>query len=245
MQLFKTIQILFVGNSLTTRNNLPNMLQMMILRRGLGEGETVYTASIARPSVSLNSFTNDFYTDIFRQQRWTHVILQEQSDKLSLGTMFERKYTWPSATKIVSNLQEGVELVLYETMAHKGGNRVDDTYNLMQTRVTEGYENLAIELERVFPYLSINVCPVGRVWSKMIEDLVKLKKKPLVLLYTDSVHPSVSGTYLTSLVFFRLITGRQAKSIKLSYRPKGVSKWFAIRAQLITDRTMNDLEKEL
>ncbi len=239
--ILQTIRILFIGNSLVIRNNLPNMLQMMILKAGLYNGQTVAVSSIAKPSASFNTFTN-YKMLIESPNAWTHVVLQEQSDKLSLGLPFERNYVWPAALTLASyvNSNKPAKLLWYETMAHSGGNKVNDTYELMQERVITGYSNLNEVVKKTYPNLNTIVCPVGRVWKQMIKQLIVMKKNPLKILYIDSVHPTVSGTYLSSLVFYKIITLRKAKHIGFSYRPKGVSKWFVRMAQRVVDEVMDN-----
>lgn len=237
--ILQTLRILFIGNSLVIRNNLPNMLQMMILKRGLLPGQTVSVTSIAKPSASFNTFANSIndMNLIKSPNAWTHVILQEQSDKLSMGLPFEKVYVWPSAIKLSSAINDNhdAKLLWYQTMAHSGGNRLNDTYELMQQRIIEGYDNMNNEVVKIYPNLNTTICPVGKVWNATINKLIKMKKDPLKILYTDSVHPTVSGTYLVSLVFYKIITKRMARSIGLKYKPSGVSKWFALMVQKIID----------
>lgn len=243
--ILQTIRVLFVGNSLVIRNNLPNMLQMMILKRGLLPGQTVAVSSIATPSVSFNTFTGSKYKMLIESPNaWTHVVLQEQSDKLSLGLPFERNYVWPAALTLASyvNTNKPAKLLWYETMAHSGGNKINDTYELMQDRVIEGYYNLNEIVKKTYPDLNTTICPVGKVWERMIKELTNMKKNPLKILYIDSVHPTVSGTYLSSLVFYRIITSRNAKALRLYYKPSGVSKWFALKAQQVVDKVLDEIK---
>lgn len=237
--ILQTIRILFIGNSLVIRNNLPNMLQMMILRRGLLPGQTVSVTSIARPAASFNTFSSDknVRTLIKSPNAWTHVILQEQSDKLALGLPFEQNYVWPSALALASDINSNkpAKLLWYQTMAHSGGNRLNDTYDLMQDRIIEGYYNLDKITKQTYPDLNTTICTIGKVWKKMIEELNIMNKNPLKILYTDSIHPSISGTYLISLVFYKKITNRNARSLRFWYKPKRVSKWFIIKSQKIVD----------
>lgn len=248
--ILQTIRVLFVGNSLIIRNNLPNMLQMMILKKGLLQGQTVAISSIAKPAASFNTFasSNDYaggtvgdfvaYKMLIESPNaWTHVVLQEQSDKLSLGLPFERNYVWPAALKLSSyvNSNKPTKLLWYETMAHSGGNKINDTYELMQDRIITGYSNLNEIVKKTYPELNTTICPVGKVWNRVFKELIIMKKNPVKILYIDSVHPTVSGTYLSSLVFYKIITSRKARYIGLSYKPKGVSNWFVRIAQRLVD----------
>jgi hypothetical protein len=226
-----TIRILFVGNSLTIRNDLPGMVKGMILKKGLNKGQTLSVTDISKPSASFSEFANskESLRLISSPNAWTHVIFQEQSEKLSLGLPFEKIYTWPFARTLVSQVEKPVKIIWYQTMAHSGGSRINDSYALMQDRIITGYSNLNEMITQNFPDKTTDICPVGQVWKRAV------KNGFIKRLYIDSVHPSKIGTYLVALTFYRTITGRDAQTIGFSYLPKGVPRSFVKKAQMYVD----------
>jgi hypothetical protein len=66
----------------------------------------------------------------------------------------------------------------------------------MQTRLAEGYRDLAAEL-------GAEVASVGLAWAEA------LRRKPgLELWKRDGAHPSRSGSYLAVCVFYAVLSGR-------------------------------------
>lgn len=200
------LHILFIGNSLTARNDLSSMVRILI------PTSEVYTLTV--PGASLNVHTSNSATrSLIREGKWTHVVLQEQSDKLSFADRgFERIHVWPAAKLLASDVASiNATLVWYETPAHVGGNYVGDSFRAMQGRVAAGYASL----NAAVGYGNSKIAPVGRAFG-MASNATRPK------LFTDSVHPSKAGSYLAALVFYRTITGGPAQKTK--WAPRGLSK---------------------
>lgn len=211
-----SVRILFIGNSLTARNDLPDMVRHLIPTSIVVRAHTV-------PGATLNVHASNPTTrSLIRNGTWTHVVLQEQSEKLSYGDRgYESTHVWPSARALASDVAFiNATLVWYQTPAHMGGNGVGDSYEAMQARINAGYEALNAGVG----YVPSTVAPVGRAFRMLANRST---------LFTDSVHPSKAGTYLAALVFYRTITGKVAQKTK--WRPRGISKSFAVQARRWTD----------
>lgn len=152
--------------------------------------------SVTQPGASLAAHAlNPETRSRVRDGNWTHVVMQEQSQKLATGDVgFERAAVWPWAWILTQDAGLNVTTVWYETPAHLGGNGVSDTYEAMQARVAGGYAALDAEI-RARGHSKSVVAPVGRAFTNDPK------------LYVDSTHPSVRGTYLASLVIAKTITG--------------------------------------
>lgn len=195
-------RVLFIGNSLTARNDLPGMF------RSMGGGKV---EAILKPGASWSAFASDKSTlERISGGNWTHVVLQEQSAKLSYGTAFAERYVWPSAKTLAGSIKPGATLVWYETAAYAGGNGVGDSYAKMQDRIVEGYAGVDAFVRRTYPLLKTKIAPVGRVWKCAYAKG----------LYSDSTHPSRLGTYLAATAIYRTITNRTSTK-------RGISKRFA------------------
>lgn len=240
-----TRRVLFIGNSLTLRNNLPQMVKMMIQKKGNAKGETLSVTTVAQPAASLNLYAADRNMKwlIESPNAWTHVVLQEQSQKLSFGNSFSQYYVWPAATTLAGsvNANKPAQLIWYQTMANAGGNFAGDTFYGMQDRINSGYDDMNTRIRKSYPSLTAKVSPVGRVWERAYAALSAMNRDPFITLYSDSVHPNTAGTYMAALVFYRTIVNKTAASIGKSYVPRGVPKWFVPLAQKWVDDELGPL----
>lgn len=214
-------RVLFIGNSLTARNDLPGMVEDLL-------PASAHVEAICVPGASLAMHATDSETQkAIRGGKWTHVVMQEQSEKLSFGPQYTHERVFPWAMMLASQLNPNrTTLVWYETPAHRGGNSLNDSYDAMQTRVRDGYAALDESITKELPELETKTAAVGEAFRKAGSPDV---------LFTDSVHPSVEGTYLASLVMYRAITGKQTTAARRHKRPKGVSQKFATLARKIAD----------
>lgn len=206
------IRVLFIGNSLTARNDLPGMVSRLI-------GTKVRSLTVPGASLTVHA-ANPATRSVIREGRWTHVVLQEQSEKLSYDPAYATTHVWPAA-RVLANDAGNATVVWYETPAHRGGNRIGDSFQAMQRRVTAGY----VTLNDAVGHVSSRIAPVGTAFGVGLNRTASL--------YTDSVHPNTAGTYLASLVFYRTITGKLAS--KTTWRPRGVPKSFVDKAKRWAD----------
>ncbi len=196
------LQILFVGNSYTFQNDLPQTLEEML-------NESGYQAEIemqANPAWSLLKHAQSEYAiDKIKSRRWDYVILQEQSVIPALSK--SRKTKMIPAVRQLSSLNKGTT-ILFMTWGRKNGfknfnfNKFED----MQEKLTQGY----IEVARQF---QLPVAPVGEAFKEARQQ------KPFFPLWNaDGSHPSISGSYLSACVFFSLITNESP--VGNTYQPK-------------------------
>ena len=93
----------------------------------------------------------------------------------------------------------GARTMLFLTWAHRDGdrrNRPGDSFVAMQSRLVDGYAELAAEL-------SATIAPVGLAWAEA------WRRRPgLELWADDGRHPSRAGSYLAACVFYAVLTGR-------------------------------------
>jgi len=191
-RLSKGIQILFIGNSYTFSNDLPEMFSKLA-REG---GHDVSAEVIANGGWTLEEHaqSNDTLENI-QNGEWNYVILQEQSVIPSNPIVREQRM-YPA----VRNLYREIEIIGGSTILFMTWGRRDGllqlgyrNYNEMQAELERGYEKIANEL-------NITVSPVGTAWQKALE-----KDTQIDLWQMDGSHPSVKGTYLTACVFYAVI----------------------------------------
>ena len=187
--------VLFIGNSYTYVNDLPNTMRQLAL--SLGEDVTV--ASSAPGGYSL--FDHASYAPTLtaiESQQWDFVVLQEQSQ---LGALpVDITNTEIGAIQLIESIEENYECtypVFYMTWGRQNGDadNCDNfpfmcTYDGMQQGLRDNYVYLATMNDAY-------VSPVGVAW-KQVRDT-----HPLINLYqADGSHPSVEGTYLAACVFY-------------------------------------------
>ena len=187
--------VLFIGNSYTYVNDLPNTMRQL----ALSMGDTVTVASSAPGGYTL--FQHSTYAptlDAIASQDWDYVVMQEQSQ---LGALpFDVTTTEIGATSLVTFIEENYECtypVFYMTWGRQNGDAQNCgnfpfmcTYDGMQQGLRTNYIALG-------EYNDGYVAPVGAAW-KVVRDT-----QPGINLYdADGSHPSPAGTYLAACVFY-------------------------------------------
>ena len=188
------VRVLFVGNSLTFKNDLPELVHR------LGGARTpIFAGSFTAPGWQLWQFAGDRRLErLLHDVHWDVVVLQEQSQIPSFpADDCAREFT-PYVERLADEARRsGAQPLLFVTWAHRTGDRRNfsgDTYAAMQQRVVDGYREAAHAA-------SAAVAPVGVAWAKA------LTRRPQVELWArDGTHPSRAGSYLAACVFYALLT---------------------------------------
>ena len=187
--------VLFIGNSYTGVNDLPNTFRQV----ALSLGDTVTTSAQTPGGYTLNGHaTTPATINAIESQPWDFVVLQEQSQ---LGALpLDITDTEIGALQLVAAIEQNDECtypVFYMTWGRQNGDDLNCadfpfmcTYDGMQQGLRDNYVALA---EANDAYVS----PVGVAW-KQVRDT-----HPFINLYNpDQSHPSVEGTYLAACVFY-------------------------------------------
>ena len=171
-----SVRILFIGNSFTTRNDLPGMLDELARHAGI----TIEHQVISAGGASLRRHFNAGASDDIRGGKWDYVILQEQSTlPIKNSARFHE-----NVREYVQAIEDcGAELVLYMTWARK-----KEPEN--QKMLADAYYEIGTELGAV-------VVPAGRAWELM---MASHDEPPLHA--EDGSHPTVAGTFLAAYTFF-------------------------------------------
>ena len=193
----QSIDVLFVGNSYTYYNNLPQLISNI----ALSFGDTVNTESSTPGGASFFGHVNNATTLAkINQQPWDYVVLQDQSQKPSLSPTYVATNVYPYATQLVDAIQLNnscTEPVFYLTWGRKNGDASNCaayppvcTYLGMQQRLRESYLEMGTTN-------NATVSPVGMAWKNYMElDSVT------DLYNADESHPSIYGSYLTACTFY-------------------------------------------
>jgi hypothetical protein len=201
------LRVLFVGNSFTSRNGMPELVRE--LAAGDPGGRPIFAVQYAANGWRLKAAADDDgLAELLRDVRWDVVILQEASRIPSLPAVVRRRETEPFAHALDARIERtGAETLLFMTWGYEDGDQAnvpDDTFELMQARLELGYEDLG-------EMLSAPVAPVGSAWAEAVRGDAELE-----LWGWDGQHPSRLGSYLTACVFYAVLTGRDPTSSRFT-----------------------------
>ncbi len=196
----RTQRVLFLGNSYTSVNNLPQLV--------------VDVASSVGDTVIIDSYTAGGYTfqNHFGDQAslakiaagpWDVVVLQEQSQRPSFPIAQVEQEVFPYARGLDSiiHAQWPCALTLfYMTWGRKDGDATNCavwppicTYEGMDSLLNLRYRMMADSN-------AAGVSPVGAVWRQLRQV------QPLLELYqSDGSHPSLAGSYAAACSFYATI----------------------------------------
>jgi len=184
-------RVLFLGNSYTYVNDLPSTFA----RLAGSAGRPVQVSMVANGGETLaqHAAAADSKSAIV-SQRWTYVVLQEQSQ--TPATWGGQVSMYPAVRTLDGQIESaGATPLLFMAWAHRDGMPESGLadYAAMQLQIDNAY--LAIAREQKVP-----VAPVGYTWSVVRRD------HPEISLWgDDGSHPNGAGTYLAACVFYAVI----------------------------------------
>lgn len=171
-------RILFIGNSYTSRNQLPSLLAK--LAAAAAHPRRVEVDAIVAGGASLRRHWNaGVAQQALAKSAWDYVVLQEQS---TLPLKNPARYHENVRLFDPEITRRGAKTVLYLTWARRQVPHAQDG-------ITRAVEDIAAEIHAL-------VVPVGRAWQTAIAEYRELQ------LYTDDgSHPTAAGSYLAACVF--------------------------------------------
>ena len=229
----QTKEVLFVGNSYTYGNNLPDLVKQI----ALSFGDTLIYDSSTPGGATFNLHTTNTQTiNKINQQAWDYVVLQAQSQEPSFSPSQVANDTYPYAQQLVNLIAANdscTEPIFFMTWGRKYGDQQNCqfyppicTYNGMQQRLRESY------LEMTFNN-NATCAPVGMAWKKSIE-----LDSTLNLFASDNSHPSIYGSYLSACTFYSTIFKKSC--IASTFWPNGIDSITALSLQTIATNTVLD-----
>lgn len=192
-----TKKALFIGNSYTGVNNLPQMIADVATSTGCSlifDSNTPGGYTLQRHSTNATSLAKIALGD------WDYVVLQEQSQYPSFPISQVEMEVFPYARfldSVVNAENPCAETVFYMTWGRKNGDASNCaswppvcTYSGMDSLLNLRYKMMADSNNAI-------VSPVGAVWKYIRQNF------PSINLYQpDGSHPSVAGTYAAACCFF-------------------------------------------
>jgi len=204
-------RVLFVGNSYTQVNNLPELVDAV----ARSAGDWIEYESNTPGGCTFEQHCSNLSMRLIQQGGWDIVVLQEQSQLPSFPQSQVEAQCFPYAQRLVdsvyANNPDG-EAMFYMTWGRQNGDPANATV-FPPLATYEGMDSLLAErylyMGRTF---DASVCPVGRVWRMLRE------RHPDIQLYaSDGSHPSLAGSYAAACAFYTLIFRKSP--LLVSYNP--------------------------
>jgi hypothetical protein len=176
--------ILFIGNSLTTTNDLPAMIERLARESG---GSPLVTRTVAEGGFSLEDHWNRGVAQrVIAAGGWSVVVLQQGPSALPESQANLREYAQRFDAEI---RRVGARPALYMVWPESERAAVFDDVVASYRRAAEAVNGL--------------LYPVGEAWR------IAWRRDSRIALYgPDGFHPSPAGTYLAALVIYQQISGR-------------------------------------
>jgi PKD repeat protein len=188
-----TRSVLFLGNSYTYVNNLPQMIHDV----ALSAGDTLVFDSYAPGGYRLS----DHYNDSISQNKiiaggWNYVVLQGQSQEPITNTSNFRNGGF-ALNHLAVQYDPCSVTMLYMTWGRKNGDTLNCatfpemcTYQGMDTTLRNEYLKLASDIKG-------EIAPVSVAWNYLRQNY------PGIELYQpDESHPSLAGSYAAACCFY-------------------------------------------
>ena len=208
----ETKRVLFIGNSYTEVNNLPNMVQ----RVAESAGDMLEFQSNTPGGCTFQQHCSNQSMTLIQQGGWDVVVLQEQSQLPSFPQSQVEQECFPYAEQLINavyNANPNGEAMLYMTWGRENG----DPYNAQFFPVLGTYEGMDSMLFERYMYMGrtydASICPVGRVWRYL-----RTNNQEIQLYASDGSHPSVAGTYAAACAFYTMIFHKSP--LNITFRPK-------------------------
>ena len=200
--------VLFIGNSYTGVNNLPEMVKLATASAG---DELIFDANIPGGTTLQQHSTNAQTLAKINSKPWDYVVLQEQSQLPSFPDSQVENSVYPYAAALNNQILANnacTETLFYMTWGRKNGDAQNCpmwppvcTYVGMDNLLAQRYMQMATDN-------NAEVSPVGAVWRAIITQ------NPSLELYSgDDSHPSLLGSYAAALCFYTTIFRKSADEV--------------------------------
>lgn len=211
-QIKKKLRVLFVGNSFTAVNTLPNIVRDIATTMG----DTLEVDYNAPGGFTFEGHSTDPGTiGKISLGNWNYVVLQEQSQRPAFPDADVASDVFPYAHQLDSMVHKYNACgrsVFFQTWAYKNGDAANCpvyppicTFKGMDSLLALRYGQMAVANEAL-------LAPVGAVFKYLRATA------PYIELYSgDEMHPSAAGSYAAAVTFYTIFFRRDPMSITFDY----------------------------
>ena len=191
---------LFIGNSYTYYNDMPDMVADIAASMGdalMADSNTIGGFSLEEHSQNATTLNK------IQQGNWDYVVLQDQSQRPALQDSYVAQHVYPFAEQLADMARQYspcAEIYFYRTWGRENG---DDgncggwpavcTYEGMDNLLAERYQQMADDNDAM-------VSPVGAVWRQ-----IRTQHPEIDLYIEDESHPTLAGSYTSAVTFYTVI----------------------------------------
>ena len=210
-----TLRVLFIGNSFTATNNLPDMVRQL----AASAGDSLYYEMQAPAGATLQLHTSAPATlDAIATKEWDYVVLQEQSQRPAFPESQVEVEFYPWAVKMDSLVHAAnpcVAVVFYNTWGYRNGD-LGNCASFAPLCTFHGMDSM-LRLRYTFMADSLNdmLCPVGPLFHSIRDASATMD-----LYAGDGSHPSLLGTFAAANAFYATLFGKSP--MNASYVPTGI-----------------------
>jgi PKD repeat protein len=195
-----TLRALFIGNSYTYFNNLPDIIKNLAVSNG---DTLIHLSSTPGGHTFQQHSTNSTTLGYIQQGNWDYVVLQQQSQMPSFPDNDVSANTYPYARfldSMINEYNDCAETVFYMTWGRQNGDASNCanwppvcTYQGMDSLLRLRYTIMANDNDAI-------LSPVGAVWRYIRQTW------PTINLYNaDGSHPSAEGSYAAACAFYAVM----------------------------------------
>ena len=183
-----TTKILFIGNSYTYYNSLPELVKRMAQEKF--PNQVIETQLVSQGGMTLKRhWEEEKSIQAIRSGHWDFVVLQEQS-KLGMGVVINDDFYFGQTDlfyEYARKFDEEIKKVDAKTVFFMTWSRSDNPEE--QEILTYAYSSIAKELDAI-------LAPVGLAWDQLRTNTT------FNLYVADGSHPSPMGSYLAATTIF-------------------------------------------
>lgn len=197
----QTKKVLFIGNSYTFFNDMPEMVEAAA--NSTGDDVSVTESTVGGSDIEFHA-TSTYTQNNISADDWDFVSIQGNSVEVAVTGDYFDVNVYPFAAQLVDKIRTNnacSQPVFYRTWGREngiGGTTCTNyptlcSYESMNETLASNYKLLADDNDGL-------ISPVGAVWDYLIEN-----PDTPDLYNADESHPSVMGSYVAACTFYTII----------------------------------------
>ena len=205
-----SINVLFIGNSYTSSNNLPGIISSIASSKG---DYMNFESNLIGGATLQDHVNNNNTIDLIMNGNWDYVVLQEQSQYPSFPIEQVEQEVFPYAnqlSQITKDSNDCSNVIFFMTWGRENGDQ-DNCSNWPPICTYEGMDDLL--RERYLTMANNNeaqISPVGAVWRSIRDSNYNID-----LYSSDGSHPSFIGSYIAAVCFYTTLFQKNPVDIVL------------------------------
>jgi hypothetical protein len=205
----ETRKVLFLGNSYTYANDLPQIVATLATNTG---DVLIYDSNLIGGYTLQDHFDSTLSKNKILSDNWDYIVLQEQSQRPAFAVPLAFFNGFLELKGYIKQNKPCAQITSFMTWGYENGDAQNCatnpnvcTYIGMDNLIRDRY----MEFSNVF---ESEVTPVGVVWRYIKEN------HPNINLYqSDGSHPSLAGSYLAACCFYTSIFRKDPTLISNNY----------------------------